>query len=92
AYTKAWRDDNPLGELKAFSLSKEAIDAILETNDTANLKIYFGKNGDDVTLVYLGSDSSGKDLLTNNSGESNIYDLARPCPSECDDSSILNSD
>ena len=88
--TQNWRNNNPLDELKAFSLSREAIEAILAVPNVANLKIYFGKDDNGtVKLVYTGSDANGKDILSNNR-VSNIYDVAKPCPTYCDPTSPLN--
>jgi hypothetical protein len=80
--------DNPYFP-KAYLLHRKQIDAILNTPNAVNIRIYFGMDEKmNNHLMMVGVDKEGNDLLpttskTEGEGEGEVYNLALPCPPTC---------
>ena len=71
--------------IKAHFLGRDIIEDILSQNDCKGIRVYYGAHlgaNNKVTpqLVFVGADSSGKDIETNGK----IADETEPCPPYCD--------
>jgi hypothetical protein len=85
AMTAKYRDKNP-NKVKAHYLGKTKIQQLLDQSGAVGIRIYYGideTNKQQVILV--GVNSSGNDIL------SLILDRGMPCPSDCSEQNILNS-
>jgi len=101
-WAKTWRSKestyNKYHECKAFNIPKIDLQEVLAEKGVASIRAYLGvdKNGEE-KLMIVGVNAQGKDMLTLakdgtlavNGGD--IFDFTRPCPSECDPDSPLNS-
>lgn len=93
--TKQYRE-LPLGQIgqllagtKAYSFSKEAIQAVLDQNDCASIRFYLAVETllpPKFTIVAVGVDINGNDLVNGV-----ILDKARACPPHCSLTNDLNS-
>ena len=93
--TKRYRE-LPLGQIgqllastKAYSFSKEAIQAVLDQNGCASIRFYLAVETllpPKFTIVAVGVDSNGNDLVNGV-----ILDKAGACPPLCSTPNDLNS-
>lgn len=103
-YAKSWRliDDlrklNYVGDIKAFFIPKDDIDdvyAIMNSVGGAGCRAYFGVDllNQTIRFMIVPTDANETDLCQNLvTGESQIFDFTRPCPTQCDTGSILYSE
>lgn len=83
-YTKAWREAH--GNMRrAFTIEKAEIDEIFENSDAKSMRTYMAIKDGKETLVLVGVDANGKDILDP------VFDHVGHCPSDCDETSPLNS-
>jgi hypothetical protein len=82
-YTTEWRTEHPT-LVKGFKIDKAEVDEIFANEDAVAMRTYLGLDSEgDPKLVIVGVDAEGKDIT------STVYDLAEPCPSVCDETSVL---
>ncbi len=82
----------PLSE----TFSRGAIDTLLENEECAGLRIYYGMDENEkVHAILVGVNSSNEDLLPSNSltpeDEPIIIELGQRCPPTCPPESVLNN-
>lgn len=81
-YTTAWRTAHP--ELvKGFKIDKAEVTEIFTDTNAVAMRAYLGYDGTTPKMILVGVDSDGKDIT------SNVYDYCKPCPSVCDETSVL---
>jgi hypothetical protein len=62
-FIKAYQDTHP-GENRGYHLGRNIIDSILAQPGCVGMRFYYGLNEDGIkTLVYVGVDAEGKDLV-----------------------------
>ncbi|MES2305643.1 MAG: hypothetical protein V4558_09050 [Gemmatimonadota bacterium] len=84
-YTHTWQKEHP-GERRAWKLPREIIEEILKNPECASIRVYAGNVSGDERLVWIGTDATGKDLITGT-----IAEKCGPCPFDCDEGSPLMS-
>jgi len=84
AITTNYRE-NHTDLVRAFKIDKAEIDLIFNDPNAAGIRTYLGKDSNGLRLVMVGVDSNGDDIL------GTYYDHCDPCPSNCDNNSILNN-
>ncbi|MEO5799341.1 MAG: hypothetical protein ABIZ70_10570 [Gemmatimonadales bacterium] len=83
AYTHAWQKSNP-DETRAWMLPRGIIDEILKQPLCAGIRVYAGLVRGSESLIWVGTDANGKDLVDGPIAEE-CYD----CPPICDSTSPL---
>lgn len=82
--TANWRKKNPKAP-KAMRFTRAALDRILKQDGCKGVRIYYAMKADGAwTLVLVGTDAKGRDLVN---GE--VAEEASPCPPDCDERSPL---
>ena len=81
-YTTAWRTAHS-DLVKGFKIDKAEVNEIFADENAVAMRAYLGYDGTEPKIVIVGVDADGKDIL------SNVYDFCEPCPSTCDESSVL---
>lgn len=82
--TTAWRTNHPNAK-RAFLVDKQEIDEIFSNSAATGMRVYLGEDSSGIRLVMVGVNDEGEDILDP------IYDHALPCPSSCDNNSVLNN-
>jgi hypothetical protein len=102
SYVKLWRKEFP-EQVKAILIPNEDLIELLGLEQGQgngyDIRCYIGINPDDLKdspkLLIVRVDAEGKDLINDTSGISandngnDIYDLTKPCPQFCDETSPL---
>ena len=83
--TEAYRDANP-GATKGHFIGKDILKDILAQSGCMGVRIYYGIDEGEKTLVLVGADSSENDQITGI-----IADRLENCPPKCGISNDLNS-
>ncbi len=75
------------GEVKGLYYGRAALEMLLKQKGCVGLRAYFGrKDGNKPTLVLVGVDQTGQDLVTGV-----ILEWGHPCPPYCPEPNPLNS-
>jgi hypothetical protein len=86
-WTAAYRTASP-GETKGHFIGKDIINDILEQVGCKGIRIYYGLDGTEKKLLFVGTDTAENDML----GEGHLVaNRTIPCPKRCGASNILNS-
>lgn len=90
ALTARFRAGSPKA-IRGYLFDRKALDAILGQPGCAGLRIYrAAKPGGEDTLVLVGTDTSGSDLLTTAAGATGLVaEEGLPCPPACSAASPL---
>ena len=84
--TGAYRTANP-GKLIGGLFTKEAVELVLDQPLCTSFRYYFAlKANGDQTIVLVGVDAAGNDLVNGQ-----LADSAKPCPPFQGNSNVLNS-
>jgi hypothetical protein len=85
--TRNFRTNAPESSIKGGMLWKEAIERVINQPGCVALRYYYGmKDSGAPTLVLVGVDSDGKDIV-----RGVLADQVWPCPPYCDEPNLLNS-
>ncbi|MBL4709068.1 MAG: hypothetical protein JKY48_11595 [Flavobacteriales bacterium] len=82
--TTTWRTNNPTKK-RAFCMDKAELDEIFSNAEAVQMRVYLGEDESGIRPVMVGVDATGNDILEP------IYDHATTCPTNCDESSVLNT-
>lgn len=85
-----YKNKNVLALSETFDRS--AFDALLGQQGCAQLRIYFGMDGEDlVHAIVVGVDDKDQDMLPDGTNDYRIVEVGTRCPLQCPPSSALNT-
>lgn len=91
-WTEMWRKREEKQNINGFFIPMIDIDESREEYGIDNMRGYLGIDDDGVShLLLVGVDKNGNDMI-DESKEQFVYDHTLPCPQQCGDKNVLNSD
>ncbi len=80
--------------IRAYTIDWEDLSDIYETTGVHGMRVYFGVNEGEVSLLVVGVNEAGEDMIDYSNrgyGYQKVFDFTRPCPSTCDPKSPLQA-
>lgn len=89
-WAATWRKKSNI-DIRSFLIPNIDVTQILDVDKNADIRAYVGINDKgEPTLMLVRVDEGGNDMIDEENGDP-IYDFTRPCPSDCDPKSPLNT-